>query len=662
MVFPKNWIVSGVCCLTFLVALVWSETSGSIPGRERFSPRSPCDPCTCLILPRRLRLADCSKLGLTTIPSNLPQNIDVLDLSNNLLRRHMLISIRKFVNVKYLNLAHNKIDIILGSDFEDLEFLQQINLTGNYIVGIARKPFQKLGERLRSIIGFEAQRFKYDVFENLDKMKRLSIVFHQSPIPSNIFSPLKGLQHLQVSIIKSTTIPNTLFTMEGGSLLKNLQIEANNLLVIPETILQGLTELSKFTIIGERLGQLPNNIFHGNGDTEGENVVNLDEIIIKGITQLPGGLFQKQLKVRKIVLNDISVIELGLFRDLTTLVDLDISQSAVGNISRKWLSGCVSLRSLNLSHTNLTTIGLGTFTDLSSLAVLDISNNKIRNITGDILRPTRHSLTILNVSMNLLEDLPDGILTGMHKLEVLDISYNSLTSLPAALLADAVILKRLYAKGNNIVVIPDSFFDTQYDLLQVDFSHNNISSLELGSLSNAVSIQKVVIDNNPLECGCPVVELFSYPGLEMSGTCLNIGSINSTTEQLNSTYQKSEDCYISTHTTLGITSPLPHTTATANVSDPEFGNVSTTSIAPMTDDSVLVSSDNRAPGVPDNPEMVADETESVSSVAMYTAVTAFGIIAIVSLSWVGIYMGRRYTRERAYYTSGSQQGRGRFIY
>ncbi|KAL5013205.1 hypothetical protein ScPMuIL_007475 [Solemya velum] len=652
----KTWVSAGICwhCCAWL--LLWPAPTDSTPVNHGFP--TPCAPCTCLTQFRRLRFANCSKLALQRIPRNLPQDIDVLDLSFNHLRRHALIGIKKFVNLKYLNLAHSNIDIISGTDFADLELLQEIDLTGNHIIGISRKPFENLGERLRAIVGFEATRFQRDVFENLDRMKKLSIVFHQSPIPPDIFNPLKSLQHLQVSIMKSKAIPSHLFTFEGGRLLKNLQIEARNVIVIPETILQGLTELSVFTIIGGSLMRLPNSLFHGNGTDRKDNPVNIDEITIKGVKQLPKDLFQNQMKVRKIVLNGVSSIALGLFRDLTTLVNLEISDSVTGNISQEWFSGCVSLRALNLSHTNLTTIGLGTFSDLSSLVTLDISGNDIRYIAGDTFRPTRHSLTVLNISTNSLESLSEDLLVGMHKLEILDISHNLISSLPAGLLADAVILKRLYAQGNAIFGIPDSLFATQYDLLQVDFSDNNISRLEPGSFSNAFSMRRVFIDNNPLECGCPVAELFYYPGLDLVGTCRNTSAINATTEKLNFTDVALKDCFPTTPvTTLHVT----HIAVTMNVTDLDSKNTSTISVTPsLAGDSVLKGSVNRATGKPDNPEMIVEESRN--NVAMYIAVTAVGILLIVALSWVGIYFGRRYTRKRAYYTSGSREGRTRSTY
>ena len=121
---------------------------------------------------------------------------------------------------------------------------------------------------------------------------------------------------------------------------------------------------------------------------------------------------------------------------------------------------------------------------------LDLSFNLIEEIPLDLPLCLPH-LTVLNLSHNKISAVPESIFGFIH-LRLLDLSYNSLEEIPPTL-CSLRELRKLDLSHNTISKLPSNI--NQLDKLNV--SHNNIEHLPL-SLGNIVSLQVLLATDNPL--------------------------------------------------------------------------------------------------------------------------------------------------------------------
>lgn len=165
-------------------------------------------------------IVSCSKMNLTTIPSDLPKYTAVLDLSynditrlraewttyklpklHNLLLSHNglhFISTEAFVHVKhlrYLDLSSNSIRQLDEYIFEQLEYLEVLLLYNNHISQIDRTAFTGLNELQKLYLSQnQVSRFPLELVKEKTRLKKLNLL----DLSSNRIKvlPIQDLQDL----------------------------------------------------------------------------------------------------------------------------------------------------------------------------------------------------------------------------------------------------------------------------------------------------------------------------------------------------------------------------------------------------------------------------------------------------------------------------------
>ena len=125
---------------------------------------------------------------------------------------------------------------------------------------------------------------------------------------------------------------------------------------------------------------------------------------------------------------------------------------------------------------------------------LDLSFNLIEEIPLDLPLCLPH-LTVLNLSHNKISSLPESIFGFIH-LRLLDLSYNSLEEIPSAL-CSLRELRKLDLSHNIITKLPSNINQLK-KLDKLNVSHNNIEHLPL-SLGNIASLTVLLATENPLQ-------------------------------------------------------------------------------------------------------------------------------------------------------------------
>ena len=185
--------------------------------------------------------------------------------------------------------------------------------------------------------------------------------------------------------------------------------------------------------------------------------------------RLPPGLFEEleQLENLSIVNTNLTTLPENLFAPLGGLRELSLWQNEFTTLPRDLFADLHELEALNLNfNPQLRSLPAGLFDDLTSLVELDLSCNRVEHACLREIAPRLFanlgSLRTLDLERNALTVLRSDALTGLDSLEELNLSQNLLNNLPDDLLVGTAI-ERLYVAGN-----PGAPFRFAVNLVRLD--------------------------------------------------------------------------------------------------------------------------------------------------------------------------------------------------
>jgi len=107
--------------LLFVLLLAANEVN----GRKRKCPRN----CRCE--DRNLVYVSCAWLGYTTVPEDIPYDVEHLSLYSNDIKVLRASDLRNFTKLEVLSLERNGIEEIEEGSFANLNHLKSLSLSGN---------------------------------------------------------------------------------------------------------------------------------------------------------------------------------------------------------------------------------------------------------------------------------------------------------------------------------------------------------------------------------------------------------------------------------------------------------------------------------------------------------------------------------------------------
>ena len=192
------------------------------------------------------------------------------------------------------------------------------------------------------------------------------------------------------------------------------------------------------------------------------------------------------LDLKKTDLSDFSFLSLPAGTpDLSGLVTLDLSGTALDDTGKAQLSGLVALRYLNLANTDISG-DLVALQNLVKLEHLDVTGNQLSSLTG-LSGATMTSLRSLSAKGNDLVDTSHAILGALTSLEYLYLCENKFTSLPDMGLLTKLKVARFADQklaSLAVTVTLNGSFDDQDATANgsfLDLSGNGITSLAIGA-------------------------------------------------------------------------------------------------------------------------------------------------------------------------------------
>ncbi|XP_066454218.1 transforming growth factor beta activator LRRC33 [Eleutherodactylus coqui] len=511
-------IVSFWCLLIYMYALLhWRYIAD---GAKHFSP-SGCQLVS--------KVAHCRYLQLTSIPQDLPSDIqellvdhnnvksldeesllrypelnnlslksnhlghkdlnafmdtskpESLSLQNNtIFTKYTLISLalRSALSLRWLDLSRNAInEDMLTTFLPNLTSLEYLNLDHNVIMRLDKSSFKGL----RNLKELSLQRnYIYEIeigtFDNLVNLKTLNLAFNLLPCIVDF-----GLTKLQMLNLSYNQI-EWFFSREDDIefQLQKLDISHNQLLFFPflpqnhnlHTLLLSDNKMKFYSKHFDKNSSFADFLILGNNQSQITTVYLWDNFTLS---------------------------------NLSNLNVLDISRNQFDYLPANFLPAMTSMSYLKLNWNCLETFDLSSKHITSNLTFLDLSNSRLSEISFEEPSSNLHQLRYLNLSQNRLQELPRQIFSTMNSLSTLDLSYNliSLCSTSTSIvghqncvdLRNTQSLEYLRLSGCGLQLDKQDIFlgttlthlDVSYNQLKsIDFLQNSANMLKCLSLRNSL--------------------------------------------------------------------------------------------------------------------------------------------------------------------------------
>ncbi|KAM7355926.1 toll-like receptor Tollo [Cochliomyia hominivorax] len=234
------------------------------------------------------------------------------------------------------------------------------------------------------------------------------------------------------------------------------------------------------------------------------------------------------------------------FRSLVELRALTIEYCKLGNLTEGSFRGLQDLRNLTIRTHNgdWSTMSLdispSSFSEFRQLDRLDVSLNNIWLIPDGMICPLK-VLKHLNVSHNEIQDIGNFHFSASlstrtsricgSSLNSIDLSNNKIANLPSAIFSGLGRLTNLNLARNGMNFIADRAFEGLVSLQVVDLSENRLTSLPPELFSEAKFVKEIYLKNNSINVLAPGLfsELSDLLVLDLSANELNSQWVNSAT-------------------------------------------------------------------------------------------------------------------------------------
>ena len=207
------------------------------------------------------------------------------------------------------------------------------------------------------------------------------------------------------------------------------------------------------------------------------------DLTSNGIQVIESTSFSRLLpSLQKVILSDNRLVSFECYSfQSRALSVIDLSNNRLSSPP----SGCESLSTLVLSHNDITQLKEDSFSGLKNLKELNMSSNTIQALDSKSLLPLMHlqDLDISNCSLSFLPDLP------LPRLLKLRVSANLLQNTSSHFLSKCRKVKHLDLSHNLLPDVPRNLWRFVPGLIHLDISFNPIEVLDTTSLNNLLRLR-----------------------------------------------------------------------------------------------------------------------------------------------------------------------------
>ncbi|XP_036355783.1 toll-like receptor 7 isoform X1 [Octopus sinensis] len=371
----------------------------------------------------------CQVTDLTSISLHHLKSLAAVDLGSNSIRAVPRKFFVGLANLKYISLSHNPIDILPDGVFCGLKNLTYLDLSNLHLSGYPSIAF--LCHRVSPPIRY------IDISQN--SIETLSTEALTTLASSLIFLNLSSnaINHIHSSAFQNSRV------------LRTLDLSFNRLSELPARLCQGLEALRHLYISSNRIF-----VLHALPLINCTRLLHLD-LSSNIINHIPQHLNLSSLQLLNLSANDLRSLTPSMFSAFPLLKQLDLSQNKIKLIEKNSISLFPALQSLNLSRNRLED---------------GLNFNVIFQHLG--------SLTVLDLSSNVITSLGNNSFAHLQNLEHLDLSHNFLSFFNRLVFRKLSRLKELNLRANMISLLSRGAFEDLADLQILDLSENDLVTIE----------------------------------------------------------------------------------------------------------------------------------------------------------------------------------------
>ncbi|XP_070637377.1 slit homolog 1 protein [Bos indicus] len=380
-------------------------------------------------------IVDCRGKGLTAIPANLPEAMTEIRLELNGIKSIPPGAFSPYRKLRRIDLSNNQISEIAPDAFQGLRSLNSLVLYGNKITDLPQGVFGGLFTlQLLLLNANKINCIRLDAFQDLQNLSLLSLYDNKiQSLAKGTFTSLRAIQTLHLAQNPFICDCNLKWLAD---FLRSNPIETS-----------GARCASPRRLANKRIGQIKSKKFRcsakeqyfipGAEDYQLNSECNSDvvcphkcrceasmvECSSLKLTKIPERVPQATAELR-LNNNEISILEAtGMFKKLTHLKKINLSNNKVSEIEDGAFEGAASVSELHLTANQLESIRSGMFRGLEGLRTLMLRNNRISCIHNDSFTGLRN-VRLLSLYDNQIATISPGAFDTLQALSTLNLLAN----------------------------------------------------------------------------------------------------------------------------------------------------------------------------------------------------------------------------------------------
>lgn len=435
--------------------------------------------------------ADCSHLELFTIPSDLPVNIKVLDLSHNRLKQLLAANLSRYDQLEHLNVGYNTLHILEPELCERLPLLKILNLEHNEFTKILEKAFlscTNLTELHLSSNG--VKEITGNPFKSLQSLKILDMSHNKmTSMALGDTEQLSNLEELSFSHNLINELKREALAFLGNNSVQKLDLSSNpvhninpgcfqpfkylNTLIMANLTLGpnliellctelAVTQIKVLILLNSQLSRIHNKTFKGLQNT----TLAVLDISKNSLTQIDNDsfIYLESLTVLNLEENQVSHLNAGAFKGLSNVKSLNLQKffngakdPKIDDMPFQWLK---KLENLNMERNKNLYFTQFTFTGLTSLKNLSLTECSFQSFTNrTFLSLLKSPLMFLNLTKTNIAKLEYGMFSSMEYLQILDLGLNKIDqTLSGYEFKGLLSIKLIYLSYNKHLALTSTSF------------------------------------------------------------------------------------------------------------------------------------------------------------------------------------------------------------
>lgn len=422
------------------------------------------------LLPSSLTTLDISRTDLKILPAVLLTNLESLEkiyLSGNYLKEIGEGTFQHLYNLTTIDMSHNVIEKIDKTAFQGISDLYELNLSGNKLTTFVGEYFDTgTGLQLLDLSDNRIAYLSATAFVIHPRLRRINLSGNQfTAFPSDYVKSLQFLEFIDLSGNGLKTVNEFAFSQMPR--LRQLDLSSNRIETVDELVFHNSTQLQTLDLSNNNLETLSERALEG--------VLRLERFYLNNnkLSSLPETIFDAS-RVRSLERIDLSgnnfneIPVRALTKQSASLVSLRMSRNRIMEVYTQELLNNVT--ELDLSENPLSdNAARGIMGEAKILRSLNLAKTGLKGVT----RMETPFLKHLNISGNKIREIDPKALERATMLETLDVSRNRI--------------------GDFVNMIP--IFRTLPTLLSLDVSANDIKSINESSFDGLKALRSLKMTN-----------------------------------------------------------------------------------------------------------------------------------------------------------------------